>query len=534
MKRLFPIVCLFSCLIAAHSFAGSATWNLNPTSGDWNTAGNWTPATVPNGSADIATFGSSSITSVSVSGPTQVAAINFTAGASAYSIAAPPGFQLNLSGQGVTNSSGITQTFLAINDFMSGNPVFFFTLGATCGSSTAFTVDGGAVYFFNNSSADHAVFSTTGGLVEFLDASSADHGTFTTSGSSFGGATFDGAIYFDGTSTAGNGIFTNNGGTSSLFERGELRFFSNSNAGTATLILNGGTGSGAAGSFASFENSSSAAAATLIANNGSGGGSGGTLLFINDSIGGTSRIGLFGNGNLDISGHQSPGVTVGSIEGDGLVFLGSNTLTLGIDRVSTIFSGVIQDGGVSGGSGGSLTKTGGGRITLSNANTYTGSTTVSHGGLLVRNASGSATGTGPVQINNGLLGGSGIIAGTVTVGTGTGTGAILTPGNKTSLGTLTIQSAVTFHADATYNCTLSSSRSVSNKLIANGVTIDGAAVFSARDRDATALLPGTSFTIIDNTSATPISGRFSNLPDGSSLTIGSNTYQASYSRWQWE
>ncbi len=46
---------------------GSATWNLNPTSGDWNTAANWTPATVPNGLSDIATFDASNITSVSLS-----------------------------------------------------------------------------------------------------------------------------------------------------------------------------------------------------------------------------------------------------------------------------------------------------------------------------------------------------------------------------------------------------------------------------------------------------------------------------------
>jgi hypothetical protein len=29
---------------ASAALAGSATWNLNPTRGDWNTAANWTPA----------------------------------------------------------------------------------------------------------------------------------------------------------------------------------------------------------------------------------------------------------------------------------------------------------------------------------------------------------------------------------------------------------------------------------------------------------------------------------------------------------
>src|SRR4249919_3342757 len=46
--------------------AGSATWNPNPTSGDWNTAANWIPATVPNGPADTVTFGVSNIRDVSL------------------------------------------------------------------------------------------------------------------------------------------------------------------------------------------------------------------------------------------------------------------------------------------------------------------------------------------------------------------------------------------------------------------------------------------------------------------------------------
>ena len=41
-------------LAAATTFGGSATWNLNPTTGDWNTATNWTPETVPNGPAETA------------------------------------------------------------------------------------------------------------------------------------------------------------------------------------------------------------------------------------------------------------------------------------------------------------------------------------------------------------------------------------------------------------------------------------------------------------------------------------------------
>src|SRR5436309_2138191 len=48
-------------------YADSATWRMNPMSGDWNTAANWTPDTVPNGPDNIATFGLSNQTAITVS-----------------------------------------------------------------------------------------------------------------------------------------------------------------------------------------------------------------------------------------------------------------------------------------------------------------------------------------------------------------------------------------------------------------------------------------------------------------------------------
>ena len=122
-------------------------------------------------------------------------------------------------------------------------------------------------------------------------------------------------------------------------------------AGSATIINDGGTVSGAVGGTTRFFiGTPTADSATLIANGGSGGGHGGTILFEDNSTGGTSRIEVFGNGNLDISLHNKRfhnilGVTVGSIEGDGNVFLGANNLTVGSNNISTIFSGVIKDGG---------------------------------------------------------------------------------------------------------------------------------------------------------------------------------------------
>jgi hypothetical protein len=42
------------------------------------------------------------------------------------------------------------------------------------------------------------------------------------------------------------------------------------------------------------------------------------------------------------------------------------------------------------------------------------------------------------------------------------------------------------------------------------------------------LTTGLTLTLISNTSANPISGTFSNLPDGGIVTINGNNFQASY------
>lgn len=72
-----------------------------------------------------------------------------------------------------------------------------------------------------------------------------------------------------------------------------------------------------------------------------------------------------------------------------------------------------------------------GTVILSGASTYTGTTTVTGGMLRVENATGSATGSGPVEIAAGAtLGGHGSIEGAVTVAGG----GIISPG--ASVGTL--------------------------------------------------------------------------------------------------
>ena len=253
------------------------------------------------------------------------------------------------------------------------------------------------------------------------------------------------------------------------------------------------------------------------------------ISFQKKSKGGTASITLTGNGELDISSTRSIGVTIGSLQGEGLVFLGPKTLTIGRNNQSTSFSGVIQDGGINQGTGGSLAKRGRGTLTLTGANTYTGTTTVSAGALRVSNTFGSGTGTGAVQVNAGTLAGEGILAGPVTVGTGSGGGAFLAPSVGTNMqATLTIQSPLTLKADGSYIYRLNSRYSRADRVIANGVTIESGAQFSFRQIGNNRLPSGTVFTVINNSSGLPIAGVFANLPDGSMFTVGRNNYQASY------
>ena len=573
--------------ITSSTFAGSATWQANPTSGDWNTAANWTPPTVPNGQSDTATFAASNTTGVSLSANTEVIGIAFNAGASAFTITAGPTLTLTVSGAGIANNSGVTQNFVTTSDINgTQHGTIQFRNGATAGNGTHITdsgpeasdnpggitqffdsssagnvgIDntigsgggfgGGGTEFYDNSTAGNAGFFNRGGLtfirffenstagnggffnggtVSFSDSSNAGNGTFFNNNGTVNRQPPAGSAQFADTSTAGNGTFTNAGGETSDGTPGSTGFAGNSSAGNGTFTCEPGNEGGDGGGVG-FSQASTAANATLIANGDSNGDGGGRIYFFNDSSGGQARVKVFGNGFLDIGGHNAPGVSIGSIQGSGLVFLGALNLTVGSNNRSTNFSGLIQDGRPNQtGSGGSLSKVGTGTLVLRNSNAYTGGTTINGGKLVVNNESGSGTGSGPLQVNAGRLGGSGMIAGDVTVGDGSGRGAILSPGESArKRGTLTTQSTLTLKSDAIYKFNLNSDTAKSDSVVSNGVTIHSGAQFTFTDVAHGTLPIGTVFTVIDNTSGNSITGTFSNLPDGSTFSSHGNTYQVNY------
>ncbi len=237
--------------------------------------------------------------------------------------------------------------------------------------------------------------------------------------------------------------------------------------------------------------------------------------------------------NITLTADTTDTRTIGSTITSGTATF-SGTLTMAGSGVSltsasggtTVFSSLVTDGSESR----AVTKIGAGIVSLTRAagNTYDGGTTVSAGTLLVSNSSGSGTGTGGVNVTAGTFGGTGQVSGAVTIGNGTGgSDSFIVAGNN-SIGTFTTSSSLSLNSDATFTFELNSSAATADKLVANGVTLNGSSVFAFSDLGSSVLALGTAFTIIDNTSASAITGTFSNLSEGQNVTIGSNKFEATY------
>ena len=172
---------------------------------------------------------------------------------------------------------------------------------------------------------------------------------------------------------------------------------------------------------------------------------------------------------MDFSDTSGPGglhqLTAGGIQGHGFFRLGSNTLTVGSNNLTTFVNGVISDGGAAGGTGGALTKTGSGTLTLLGANTYTGATTVSAGTLLVNGSITSATTVG----SSAAFGGGGTVGATSVSNGGT-----LTPGSIIgTVGTLSTQ-ALSLVAGATLDIEIASPNQFDRLNVTGTVSLGGA------------------------------------------------------------
>jgi autotransporter-associated beta strand protein len=240
----------------------------------------------------------------------------------------------------------------------------------------------------------------------------------------------------------GSGIVIN-GGSATITNNDILRFIS-STAGSATIINNFSMGffdSSTAGSATITNNAglqfrASTAGSATITNNGS-------MQFNVFSTGGTARLINGAAGTIDLSDLAASGMTAGSIEGGGRIFLGSANLAVGGNNLSTTFAGVLKDGGMFGGIHGSLTKVGSGTLTLAGINTYTGTTDVSGGTLLVN---GSIASSSLTRVNNG-----GTLGGTGTVGNmQVNSGGTFVPGSGVAGTSMAVMGTLAFQSGAFY------------------------------------------------------------------------------------
>jgi len=206
-------------LSAATARAQDATWLANPGSNLWNTNTNWTPATVPTGTA---TFDASTVTSITFSNNTntQVGTLKFNALAPAYTFnlsgTAP---QLLVAGTGIVNNSASAPNFV-----VSGTGFLHFFNASTAGNANI--VDSNGVFFHNTGTAGNAAISVNGvGELDFFDGSTAGNATIISN-------SFNGTAFRD-TSSAGTAtLITNSGGVTAFREA--------STGGQARVITNAG------------------------------------------------------------------------------------------------------------------------------------------------------------------------------------------------------------------------------------------------------------------------------------------------------
>jgi autotransporter-associated beta strand protein len=364
--------------------ATAQTWLASPGSGDWNTAANWNPATVPNIQTAAVVFGTSTQNLVSLSGDVAVGSLTFN-GATAYTVDLN-GQLMIVYGAGMTNSSGLTQ-------HITVNGTLDFKNNATAGGSNiAYSVQGsgstaqfqssstlGAATFTVNSGAELQMIDTsTGGTAKIIN-----NGTLVMQKS-------DGVLSVG--SLAGSGLVTfstqNGGAAAQTLTVGTL----NSSA-LFTGQINDGTATGAL-------TKAGTDTLTLAGTNGYTGAttiSTGTLALAGTgSIAASSQVNLTNAGAaFDISG-TTAGASIVSLAGvsGSNVTLGTKTLTVTAGNALDIYYGAI-------GGSGRLTVTGG-MATLGGANTYTGVTTINNGAYLVLQGTAAISSSSRV-INNGSL-----------------------------------------------------------------------------------------------------------------------------------
>lgn len=178
------------------------------------------------------------------------------------------------------------------------------------------------------------------------------------------------------------------------------------------------------------------------------------------TLGGTVTVNATGNPFTS----RISGVGTLPLGGNRIFDIGGDSTTMTGLSVATVISGANQ----------SITKIGTGTLKLGGANTYSGGTVVSAGGLVLSNETGSGVGTGSLMIQSGaFLFGKGIVGGATTINAGgiLGSGGMSGQISDTA-GNLTFTNGLTLNDGAIFKFKLGTA---SDKISLIGGVLTGAA-----------------------------------------------------------
>jgi autotransporter-associated beta strand protein len=449
----------------------NATWLANPASGNWATGSNWTTGSVPTGTA---AFGVSSQTTISISSPTSIDAIQFNSGAVSYTFNVSGDLSV---GGGIANNSSFAPIF---------NNTGTINFLSSSSAANASIINTGFVYFSNGNGGDATITNNAGGTTYFESNSTPENATII---NNYGGTTI-----FQGVNVnAGNATIITNAGGITYADGGPNPQFVTNAGGVADFSggIDTGTRAGSISGAGTYYLGGGElilnlpASATVSGTINDGGASGGTgaSLYVTYGVNSPPPFETFTLSGLDTyTGGTTVdrvvlAVSLGTQAGTSYSSVGSGMVTLldatfkNVSGGSLIFANDFKLGpsypfsgplaGTVGGtfdtSGGNLTITGsiadygqlgsiavigGGTLVLSGNNTYTGGTTISAGTLQIGNGgttgsiSGSVTDNSVFAINlsdayafGGLISGNGAFQ---QLGTGI---TILTGANTYSGGT---------------------------------------------------------------------------------------------------
>ena len=263
---------------------------------------------------------------------------------------------------------------------------------------------------------------------------------------------------------------------------------------------------------------------TLVAghNNALGTTAAGTTVSSGATLAVASGVTLAENLTVSGTGVSSAGalqVTSGSATVSGTVAMAADT-TIGVSGTGLTLSGVISGAN-------NLAKSGGGALTLSGTGTYTGTTTVGAGTLVVTGTLNGASAGAVTVGNDGTLAGTGTVNGGLTVQSG-GTLSPGIAGTDSGVGTLTVNGGLTIQSGGTLAVDLVSTSSHDKVDVTGTVDVNNATLTAGGSYTPVKTSGGDSFIIIANDGSDAVTGTFTGLASGAMLTLNSGSVTVSY------